>query len=103
MNSYSETGQRRLYRDADRAMLGGVCAGLADYFGLNLKVTRFLCVIAFLMAMPFALIGYLAAVCLIPAASYREREVVVESRRCWSRSRGACTRARSARWVWTAR
>ena len=62
MSSYSETSDRRLYRDADRAVLGGVCAGLAGYFGLNLKVTRFLAFIAFLMAMPFAVIGYLAAV-----------------------------------------
>ena len=97
MNSYSETGQRRLYRDADRAMLGGVCAGFANHFGLNLKVTRFLCIIAFLMAMPFALIGYIAAVCLIPAASYREREVVVESGCCWSRSRRRRKRRRQER------
>ena len=61
---------RRLYRDADRAVIGGVCAGLARHLGFNLKVTRFLAVIAFLCAMPFAIIGYLAAVILIPASSY---------------------------------
>lgn len=71
MNTYSEMSERRLYRDADRAMLGGVCAGLADYFGLNLKVTRFLAFIAFLVAMPFSIFAYLAAVCLIPASSRR--------------------------------
>ena len=60
---------RRLYRDADRAVIGGVCAGLASYFGLNLKVTRFLCVIAFLCALPFAIVVYLLAVLLIPASS----------------------------------
>lgn len=60
---------RRLYRDADRAVLGGVCAGLAGYLGFNLKVTRFLAVIAFLMAMPIAIIGYMAAVFLIPSES----------------------------------
>ncbi len=83
MNTYSETSGRRLYRDADRAVLGGVCAGLAGYFGLNLKVTRFLAVIAFLMAMPMAVIAYLAAVFLIPAESRRDDEVVVETRCCW--------------------
>ena len=87
MNTYSETRERRLYRDADRAVFGGVCAGLADYFGLNLKVTRFLCVIAFLMAMPFALIAYIGAVFLIPAASYRDSQDVVESGCCWRRTR----------------
>ena len=61
--------QRRLVRDADRAMLGGVCAGLAAYLGFNLKVTRILAFIAFLTAMPIAVIAYLAAVFLIPSAS----------------------------------
>lgn len=87
MNTYSESTSRRLYRDADRAMLGGVCAGLAGYFGLNLKVTRFLAFIAFLMAMPFAVIAYLAAVCLIPAASSRGEKTVIESRCCWGARR----------------
>jgi len=60
---------RRLYRDSDRAVLGGVCAGLATHLGFNLKVTRFLAVVAFFCAMPITIIGYLAAVFLIPAAS----------------------------------
>jgi len=83
MNSYGETSGRRLYRDADRAMLGGVCAGLAAYFGLNLRVTRLLAFIAFLMAMPFAVVGYLAAVFLIPAESHGDYDRDVESRCCW--------------------
>lgn len=82
MSSYSQTAGARLYRDADRAMLGGVCAGLARQFGLNLKVTRFLAFIAFLMAMPMAVLAYLAAVVLIPAESRRDG-VIVERSRCW--------------------
>lgn len=87
MTTYSETTGRRLYRDADRAILGGVCAGLAGYFGLNLKVTRFLAFITFLMAMPMAVLGYLAAVFLIPAESRRDYETVIETRCCWRRGR----------------
>lgn len=87
MNAFSETSERRLYRDADRAILGGVCAGLAGYFGLNLKVTRFLAFIAFLMAMPMAVIAYLAAVWLIPAESHRDDDWVVETRCCWGMRR----------------
>lgn len=83
MTTYSETTGRRLYRDADRAVLGGVCAGLAGYFGLNLKVTRLLAFITFLMAMPMAVLGYLAAVFLIPAESRRDNETVIETRCCW--------------------
>lgn len=98
MTSYSETSVRHLYRDADRAVLGGVCAGLAGYFGLNLKVTRFLAFIAFLMAMPFAVVAYLAAVCLIPAVSHRDPGSVVETRCCWGiRRRRRSSRARKVR------
>jgi len=71
MTTFAGTSGGRLYRDADRAVLGGVCAGLATYLGFNLKVTRFLAVIAFLCAFPIALIAYLAAVFLIPSSSSR--------------------------------
>ena len=71
MRTMDATSTRRFYRDADRAVLGGVCAGLAGYLGFNLKVTRCLAFIAFLMVMPIAVIGYFAAVFLIPASSGR--------------------------------
>ena len=82
MRTYSGVSTGGLYRDADRAMLGGVCAGLAGYFGLNLKVTRFLAFIAFLMAMPIAVFSYLAAVFLLPAESHGIRVRREPSRRC---------------------
>ncbi len=71
MRTMDAISSRRFYRDADRAVLGGVCAGLAGYLGFNLKVTRCLAFIAFLMVMPIAVIGYFAAVFLIPASSGR--------------------------------
>ena len=74
MTTFAGTTGERLYRDPDRAVLGGVCAGLARYLGFNLKVTRFLAIIAFLCAMPFAVIGYIAAVLLIPASSSRTHD-----------------------------
>jgi phage shock protein C len=71
MTGFAGTTGRRLYRDADRAILGGVCAGLATYLGFNLKVTRILCVIAFLCAFPFAVFAYLVAVLVVPSSSSR--------------------------------
>jgi phage shock protein C len=71
MSTFAGTRGRRLYRDADRAVLGGVCAGLATYMGFNLKVTRFLCVLAFLCAFPFAVIAYIGAALIIPSSSSR--------------------------------
>jgi len=77
MSAYAtETYRRRFTRDADRAAIGGVCAGFARYFGFNLCVTRFLFVIFFLMTFPFALIVYLAVVMLVPSESWRDEYVV---------------------------
>ena len=76
MSSYAETSYRRFYRNADKAILGGVCAGLADYFGFNLRVTRLLAFIAFCMAMPMAIIAYLAVVFLVPASSGRPADKI---------------------------
>jgi len=67
MSTTEAYADRRFYRSADRAVLGGVCAGMAEYFGFNLRVLRFLAVIAFIFAMPFSVVAYLAAVFLIPA------------------------------------
>lgn len=68
MNGQEPIRRRRFYRDRDRAMIAGVCAGLADYFGFNLKVTRVLAFVAFLMAMPAAILVYVGVVLLVPAA-----------------------------------
>jgi phage shock protein C len=68
MSDYETIRNRRFYRNRDRAILGGVCAGLADYFGFNLKVTRLLVVIAFFMAMPMTIAVYVATVLLVPSA-----------------------------------
>ena len=57
---------RRFRRSADNAMLGGVCAGLADYFGLNLRVMRILTAVAFL-AMPMTIVAYIGVLILVPA------------------------------------
>jgi phage shock protein C len=84
MNAESD---RRFYRDRDRAVLGGVCAGLAEYLGFNLKVTRILAFIAFLTTMPIAIIVYLAAVFLIPSKSRGDDYTPVEKRSCRRRRR----------------
>jgi phage shock protein C len=83
MNSYDTADSRRFYRSADKRVLGGVCGGLAEYFGFNLKVTRLLAVIALFMAPPFAIVSYLATVVLIPVAPMprQQREYDADFRR----------------------
>lgn len=68
MSDYGTIRRRRFYRSRDRAMVAGVCAGLADYFGFNLKVTRLLAVVALFMAMPMTLLVYFGTVLLVPPA-----------------------------------
>ena len=60
--------RRRFYRNRDRSIVAGVCAGLADYFGFNLKATRFLAFISLVLATPMTLLVYFATVFLVPAA-----------------------------------
>lgn len=74
MSTYDTIPQRRFYRSRDRAMVAGVCAGLADYFGFNLKVTRILAFISLLLAMPMTLIVYFATVFLVPSAPRVRRQ-----------------------------
>ncbi len=74
MSTFESVRPRPFYRRADNAMLGGVCAGLANYFGFNLRVTRILAVIAFFVAMPMAVIVYLAVVFLVPARAIGQEE-----------------------------
>lgn len=79
--------RNRLYRDKDRAILGGVCAGLADWTGINRAGLRLIVV---LLALPFTfvmVVGYLAMWLLLPRRPrnlYRdeaEREFWEEVRR----------------------
>ena len=69
MNAHTAIPRRRFARSKERAVIAGVCAGLADYFGFNLKATRILAVISLFMAMPITLLIYFGAVFLIPTAS----------------------------------
>lgn len=92
MSSLNAEVGRNFYRDADRAMLGGVCAGLAGYLGFNLRMTRILAFIAFLMAMPIAVVAYLAAVFLVPAESTKGGANTSGTRR--TDRRWSCRKAR---------
>ncbi len=74
MNTYETVRPRAFYRRADNALLGGVCSGVANYFGFNLRATRFLAFIAFCLAMPLAVIAYLAIVFLVPARAIGPEE-----------------------------
>ena len=78
MSRYDGIPHRRFYRNADRAMVAGVCAGIADYFGFNLRATRCLAFLSLLMAMPVTLVIYFAIVFLVPSAPDAARQSRVD-------------------------
>lgn len=45
--------RKTLYRDPNNGKLGGVCAGLAEYFGVEIWLMRILAVTAFLLGVGF--------------------------------------------------
>lgn len=56
------TAKKSLYRDSQHAKIAGVCAGIANYFGMEHWLMRILFVTGFfLLAGPFVLVGYIAA------------------------------------------
>ena len=56
---------RRLYRDLENAKLGGVCAGLAKYFGIDTTLVRLLVALAVLFV-GFGLLAYIVCAFIIP-------------------------------------
>ena len=64
---------RRLYRIPDGAMIGGVCNGLAAYFGLDATLVRFGFVIAALISKGAAVVAYVVMMFVIPEAKTAEQ------------------------------
>jgi phage shock protein C len=61
-----EINGNRLRRNPRKGMLFGVCAGIADYFGFDLTITRVLMVVAALFNPPMMVIAYLVLALLMP-------------------------------------
>lgn len=78
MSTYDAIPRRRFYRNRDKAILGGVCAGFADYFGFNLRVTRIIVLVAFLMAMPMTVLIYVGTVLLVPTTPDDSRQAAYD-------------------------
>lgn len=65
---YKHKNPHRLFRDKENAMISGVCAGIAEYFGLNRKGVR-LVTFLFMFFPPFfafIIISYIVLTIVIP-------------------------------------
>jgi len=71
--AHRRTNPHRLFRDPGNGMLAGVCAGLADYFGFNLKGLRVLAAIGAVIFAPFVITSYVILAILLPKRPVEER------------------------------
>lgn len=66
--SFRSPNPYRMHRDPTQGKVAGVCAGLADYFNIDVTLVRVITVISLFVAAPLTLAAYLAlAVILKPA------------------------------------
>lgn len=66
--SYESRSSRRLYRDPDNAVFGGVAAGLSAYFNVDLLLIRILFVVLILAGAGFPFLLYLVLWIAVPKA-----------------------------------
>ncbi len=66
--TYSTTGHKRLFRDENNKVLGGVCAGLAHYFNVDIVVVRIIFVILF-FSFGFGLLPYIIMWVAVPSTA----------------------------------
>ncbi len=59
---------RKLYRSRTERMLGGVCGGIGEYFGIDPTLVRLLFVVAGLFGGPVGFIAYLIFLIVVPEA-----------------------------------
>lgn len=65
--TFQEPRRRRLYRNPNDKMLGGVCSGLANYFDIDTVIVRLVFAILFL-TMGVGVLAYIIAWIIIPVA-----------------------------------
>lgn len=57
---------RKLYRSRDDQMLGGVCAGIADYFEMDASIVRMLAVVLAVIGNAAVVIAYIVMWIVVP-------------------------------------
>jgi phage shock protein PspC (stress-responsive transcriptional regulator) len=66
-STYSRTQKRRVYRDTDKGVIGGVCAGISHYFGWDPIWMRIILLVV-LLGFGIGFLLYILAWIIIPAA-----------------------------------
>jgi phage shock protein C len=71
----NDTGSKTLERKREGRMLAGVCAGIGDYFGIDVNIVRLIFAVACIFGFMGALV-YLVAWAVLPEEG--EKESIVE-------------------------
>ena len=80
---YQRKNPHRLYRDRENAMIAGVCAGIADYFGFNRKGVRCVTALGACIFLPFVVISYIILAIVLPVRPPMEERIDEEHARFW--------------------
>ena len=71
----NDTGSKTLERKREGRMVAGVCAGIGDYFGIDVNIVRLIFAVACIFGFMGALV-YLVAWAVLPEVG--EKESIVE-------------------------
>lgn len=75
----TRTALKRLYLNKDRAVISGVCAGLADYLDVDIKLVRVIFGLGLFFWMPVAVVAYFALAWFVDAKPDEEGETTTRS------------------------
>jgi phage shock protein PspC (stress-responsive transcriptional regulator) len=67
-NTFTASGNKKLFRDENDKILGGVCSGLANYFGIDTVVVRIIFVLL-IISFGFGLIPYIILWVVVPSTA----------------------------------
>ena len=63
-----EQSRKRLVRNTNDKVLGGVCAGVADYLGVDVTLVRVLTVVGAVFGLGTLVVAYVVAWAVMPSA-----------------------------------
>lgn len=66
MSSPAPTQARRLVRRSDNTVIGGVCAGIADYLGVDPMVVRIAALVGAVLGLGTLVVAYLVLWAVLP-------------------------------------
>ncbi len=73
----------RLYRNRERGVLCGVCAGLADYFNIDVVLVRIVCILSLFLSGSLTFIAYIIACIAMPVRRGKTPRMNPEEDQFW--------------------